>query len=310
MTKSESVQARVIDGIRRGTYPVGSRLPSLRSMADELGAHTNTVAHAYRALAERGLVRPEQGRGTFVTAVPTREADVSAREEITASLSRLAEHALRAGITPEAFVALAKNAASIEATDNVGVGFVECNPYDTRELAEHIGHLLRLRVAPILVEELTNESEAWARKMDLLITTPFHIDEVEEAVRGCAHVVSVSVTPTTKTLVDFSRIPSDAHVVVVGSNERTAAQLGRLVKMHARIDPDATCLVSDPNLRDRLASADVIVDSQSIQTRVRDIAGETQRLTVHFQLEANSAEFLKARLHDLFPGMGRDLVSA
>lgn len=58
----------LIDDIRAGRLPAGTRLPTLRDLATALGVTTGTVSRAYEAAARRGLVSGEVGRGTFVRA--------------------------------------------------------------------------------------------------------------------------------------------------------------------------------------------------------------------------------------------------
>ncbi|HVY47057.1 MAG TPA: PLP-dependent aminotransferase family protein, partial [Minicystis sp.] len=52
--------------IRAGTFPAGYRLPAARALADEIGAHRNTVVRAYVSLEAAGFVTSTVGRGTFV----------------------------------------------------------------------------------------------------------------------------------------------------------------------------------------------------------------------------------------------------
>src|SRR6266542_2972788 len=56
--------------IASGQYGLGERLPTTRELADEFGVAPNTVLSAIRVLREEGLVSSQQGRGTFVRAVP------------------------------------------------------------------------------------------------------------------------------------------------------------------------------------------------------------------------------------------------
>lgn len=49
----------------------GGPMVSVRGLATRLGASYSTVRRAVRILANEGQLRPEQGRGTFVAAVPT-----------------------------------------------------------------------------------------------------------------------------------------------------------------------------------------------------------------------------------------------
>src|SRR6202045_3557765 len=63
---------QVADGIERGiasgTFAAGERLPGETEIADTYRVNRHTVRRALAALAERGLVRAERGRGTYVEA--------------------------------------------------------------------------------------------------------------------------------------------------------------------------------------------------------------------------------------------------
>jgi len=52
--------------ILSGTLASGARLPSEPELAQSFAVHRHTVRRAVAALASRGLLRIEQGRGTFV----------------------------------------------------------------------------------------------------------------------------------------------------------------------------------------------------------------------------------------------------
>ncbi len=58
----------IAEGIKAGQLPVGSRLPPQRKLAEILGLSLNTVSHAYADATERGFLRGEVGRGTYVRA--------------------------------------------------------------------------------------------------------------------------------------------------------------------------------------------------------------------------------------------------
>jgi DNA-binding transcriptional MocR family regulator len=53
--------------VRRGQLPVGTRLPSIRKLARQVGASPFTVVDAYDRLVARGVVESRAGRGFFVT---------------------------------------------------------------------------------------------------------------------------------------------------------------------------------------------------------------------------------------------------
>lgn len=57
--------------IDSGTVPAGSRLPSIRQLAGDLGLADGTVARAYRELEQQGYLTSRVGRGTTTAMRPT-----------------------------------------------------------------------------------------------------------------------------------------------------------------------------------------------------------------------------------------------
>ena len=53
--------------IKLGVIKSGEKLPSVRTLAGELGVNPNTVAKAYSVLEDEGLVRSLPKKGAFVT---------------------------------------------------------------------------------------------------------------------------------------------------------------------------------------------------------------------------------------------------
>ncbi|SDN15171.1 GntR family transcriptional regulator [Allokutzneria albata] len=65
----EQLRAQLARQITDRTVAVGTRLPTVRKLAAELGLAVNTVARAYRELEEAGLIETRGRNGTFVSAV-------------------------------------------------------------------------------------------------------------------------------------------------------------------------------------------------------------------------------------------------
>src|SRR3954452_797138 len=63
--RNELVRA-LHESIRSGRLPGGTRLPSSRSLAKDLGIARNTVADAYGQLVAEGWLTARQGSGTVV----------------------------------------------------------------------------------------------------------------------------------------------------------------------------------------------------------------------------------------------------
>ena len=62
----EQVRAQVAARVDAGELTAGTRLPSVRSLAEQLGLANNTVARAYRELEHAGLVTTRGRNGTVV----------------------------------------------------------------------------------------------------------------------------------------------------------------------------------------------------------------------------------------------------
>lgn len=64
----EQVRSEFARRINDRELAVGTRLPTVRGLATDLGLAANTVARAYRELEEAGLVETRGRAGTFVSA--------------------------------------------------------------------------------------------------------------------------------------------------------------------------------------------------------------------------------------------------
>ncbi len=94
----EQLRTQVAIRASSGDLPAGTRLPTVRALAAELGLAVNTVARAYRELDADGVITTEGRRGTFVAA--TAAASTS---EATDAAAAYAATARRLGLTlPEA----------------------------------------------------------------------------------------------------------------------------------------------------------------------------------------------------------------
>lgn len=68
-TLVDRVRGTILDGVASGRYPVGSQLPPEDALAAEVGASRLTTREAVKVLAAQRVLRPLQGRGTFVNEV-------------------------------------------------------------------------------------------------------------------------------------------------------------------------------------------------------------------------------------------------
>lgn len=62
----EQIRSQVTARVERGDLAPGTRMPTVRALAEELGIAANTVARAYRELEADGVLDTRGRAGTFV----------------------------------------------------------------------------------------------------------------------------------------------------------------------------------------------------------------------------------------------------
>lgn len=215
---------QIVEGLRyeigAGTYRPGERLPSTRAFGEQLGVSFHTVRKAYQTLAAEGALAVRQGGGYSVaerTAVTRAE-----RLERAAGVVQDALHRL---------VSLGLSEDEMEYAVEEGLQFYErpgrsrhllfAAPY--RELAEsgaeQASGALQERVAPVLISELTDRTEAEG------IVAPLHVLRDVRRVLPQAETVGVVVHYPHAALEHVARLDASETLVLVTRHADAIAPL-------------------------------------------------------------------------------------
>ena len=65
--KNEQLHTQIQDAVKSGTLAAGTKLPTVRSLATELGVAPYTVARVYRQLEDLGVLETHGRNGTIVS---------------------------------------------------------------------------------------------------------------------------------------------------------------------------------------------------------------------------------------------------
>lgn len=102
MASAQPVYEQIVSGLRAllvsGAFESGERLPTVRQLAIDLGVHHNTVAEAYRMLAEEGWVDLRRRRGAVVLDRRDRKATPEAKQNFRKHLEELIAKAITNGV--------------------------------------------------------------------------------------------------------------------------------------------------------------------------------------------------------------------
>lgn len=106
----EQIRGQVERMIGTGVLPPGTRLPSIRQLARDLGVAGGTVARAYRELERDELIGGRGRHGTFVLEGARTMPAEERRHELRMAAEGFAVAAARLGVDPRSAVAAAERA--------------------------------------------------------------------------------------------------------------------------------------------------------------------------------------------------------
>lgn len=97
------VYEQISNGLRAelvsGSFKPGDKLPTVRELAIDLGVHHNTVAEAYRQLANEGWLELRRHRGAIVRKRRQPQVQPDVTEQFVRPLRELVARALAEGLS-------------------------------------------------------------------------------------------------------------------------------------------------------------------------------------------------------------------
>ena len=110
------IRTQIVHAVATGELSPGDALPSVRSLASDLGVNMHTVNKAYAVLRDEGYVRMRGRSGAYVADVSAQVSPLVAQERerrLAEDLHRLAMEWRAQGGTHEEFVGLASRQADV-----------------------------------------------------------------------------------------------------------------------------------------------------------------------------------------------------
>lgn len=130
---AEQAAELLLNRIRSGEWPLGSKLPGENTLGPQLGVGRSTVREAIRHLAAQGVLATRQGAGVFVTAL-----DVSEDWNTTlrrADIDTVIEARIAIEVEASALAAERRSPAQLRAIKNAAAGR-EANRADIESLVD------------------------------------------------------------------------------------------------------------------------------------------------------------------------------
>lgn len=101
----EQLYKKTVELVMKGVLKEQAQMPSVRSLAKELGVNPNTVAKAYQQLEHDGVIYSVAGRGSFISRINTENLKAYAFEDFDKAVCE----ALKASVSKEELIERIKN---------------------------------------------------------------------------------------------------------------------------------------------------------------------------------------------------------
>lgn len=258
-----------------GTLEPGSRLPTVRGLADRLGLSPVTVSQVYRDLQERRLLVASPGRGTFVAHDLAASADPGRGRRLRALMDAVVEEGRRWGLQGDELVRrfaahAARDGGSRTRATILLVGlFPDATESYARDLQALLGGTAEVRATTF--QRLRDGDLTAARAADLAVTFPYMLTDLRDLLDGSTPVTFLRFLPSDRTRIALAGIDPRSHLVGVATLPGFLPALEEGIARFASHVPDVEhCLLQDGDLIDRLARASVVVYASGAG-RVRDL---------------------------------------
>ncbi len=283
--------------IRTGAYPEGSQLPTVRDLASELAVNKNTVVRAYQALERKGFLELIRGRGAFVRTRTPVLGELDSRW--LARLDEFLTEAKQRGVSRDLVLGeMIARVDTIFGSSNLRIAFIECNPQDIDEMATQLANAVRHPFEGVLLNDFVNDPKQVSTKYDLLVTTFYHLNEVNRSLGAGKHenLVAVHAMPNHEALLDLARL----HSPVIGLVAALPSVVDTLTHIVQTYHPTATlmgALIDDvPRVKTLLQKADAVVITRAFVPQLMRFKPDIPVVKVTFTVDQQSVEYLNNRI--------------
>lgn len=287
----EHVYDALTDALRSGGYAAGTRLPSVRRLAVELGSNPSTVDRALQRLVEEGAVRTVARRGTWVTGNlrPRQDTREAFEEAFRAALDR----ARGAGLGHAAITGAVERVLA-DFSQRPSVAFVECNPTDLQRMARMVGNATGIEVLPVLL----GDCPAALRDVDVVAVPLFHLNEIRGLGVDPARIVDLGFSPNVDAVRRLARLDQDAVVAVSSPTQRGLDRFRALV---AQYFPGEVRTVGPESRAADLEGVTLLVHSAAAGL-ADEVVSVVDDVMIEWELDPGSAARMPHRVAELVRG--------
>ena len=293
--------------IQKGILAKGERLPPERELSKRLKISRNRVSTAYKELENDGILYSQQGKGTFVAGKIEGVREPSRKDKLLKIIDLAMEEAIELGFSLDDFLTIAYVRAKEkqEMLSKLKVAFIECNREQLSGLINETELDSSIASIPILIDELREEPDRIKKvinKVEFIITTSFHLQEVEEFVSGMdKDVLAMNLEPKMKTIVKIARINNDSKVGLICKSDNFAKEVQSSLK---KVGLDNFSIEYTLNIEENITAfveeKDILITSPHCYKEINKLSGDTKDIiSFEYIPDRGSINMLNMALLDL-----------
>ena len=221
----QQLSTRIMEDIRRGVLPRGSKLPTVRDFAEELGLARGTIKRAYDEQERLGALEMTQGRGSYVCL--QEENTASRRVRAMRAIDDMLDQLEGLGFTPaeiSIFLEL-KQRDRMETEHQIPLALVSTCEETLQQAAQQLKTLPGVELFTYSLKALRAVSGKLAEENCLVVTDDFLFDVVRGMVGDDDRIIRVAYEPTMETVRELSRIPAGSRIGVFSHDADFGGQM-------------------------------------------------------------------------------------
>lgn len=261
----------------------GDVLPPAVELAEQLKLNRNTINGVYNQLRDEGFVHVQKGKGTKVLDFRLYN-DIKEDHTIMLSLlSRLTEETNRLGINGDNMMLSFIGYFQLFGRGvhkSFQVLFIECREHDYVFYEREIARWTGAQVETFFLEDIRGERveiEEKLSRIDAIVTTLNHVEEVKKTVTGdTKKVVAIAATTDSSLLLDISKMAPGSKVGFVCKGEKGGEWMAQRIKEAGieQIEYDIQGIDDKDKLMSLIERSDRIYASPMVYTRLKTISPE------------------------------------
>ena len=204
----------------------GDVLPSIRTLARQVGVGDGVVRRAYRELCQTGLLRMDHRKHVVVTPSlpPASEAGTLAQASAD-QCDRLIAWAGEARLSTIALGRLLLARARAQEVASPSYVFVGCCRLAAEESARHIGRAWEIKIAGLSLSDFARVSRTDVHRLSAVVVNEHLYEDVRMVVgEGSPGVFPVRMRLDKRLQQRINRLPAGSRALIVSSDESSPAE--------------------------------------------------------------------------------------